>query len=219
MIKAVILDLDDTLFMSFDAAFVVVNMILREMDAQPLARETLAKHWGKPVHQAAKDWNLSVNPAVFATRFVAHFPAAVQDGVFDILTPQNLAALRELQKSGKMLFVLTSRVQGELAHLLDPRHELSALIKKFYYKDTMRYHKPDPRAFKLIEEEQHIAPDECVYVGDSIGDAVAATGAGLHFVACLESGLHTKNDFKPHPVSAFINSFHKIVDVVIQLDK
>ena len=218
MIKAVILDLDDTLFMSFDSAYIVVNMILREMNARPLARETLAKHWGKPVHQASKEWGLSVDPEAFAEKFVAHFPVAVQDGVFDILTPENLGALRQLHEQGKKLFVLTSRVQGELAHLLDPRHELAALIDKFYYKDTMRYHKPDPRAFEHIEHEHGWRPEECVYVGDSVGDAMAATGAGLHFIASLESCLRTKNDFSQYKVEAFLSEFREIGDSVRQLD-
>lgn len=218
MIKAVILDLDDTLFMSFDSAYIVVNMILREMDAKPLSRKTLAQHWGKPVHQASKDWNLSVPAEEFAERFVAHFPRAVSDGVFDILTPDNLKTLHELKSSGKMLFVLTSRVQGELAHLLDPGHELAEVIDTFYYKDNMKFHKPDPRAFGHIEKDHSLKPSECVYVGDSPGDAAAATGAGLSFIASLESGLRTRSNFDDYPVAAYITEFPQLVSAVKQLD-
>jgi phosphoglycolate phosphatase len=124
MIKAVILDLDDTLFMSFESAFIVVNMILREMSSKPIAREALAAHWGTPVHKASQLWGMEADPAEFAERFVKHFPIAVADGVFDILTPENLNTLHTLRDKGMRLFVLTSRVQGELAHLLDPSHEL-----------------------------------------------------------------------------------------------
>lgn len=218
MIKAVILDLDDTLFMSFESAFIVVNMIIREMGSAPITRAALAEHWGAPVHQASKRWGMEADPAEFAEKFIAHFPTAVKDGVFDVLTPENMTALKTLKKTDKLLFVVTSRVQGELSHLLDPRHELAGIINKFYYKDNMKFHKPDPMAFRHIEDEYSLSPQECVYVGDSLGDAAAATGAGLHFIASLESGLKTKEDFAEYAVDAFIHKFPEVVDAVLTIE-
>jgi phosphoglycolate phosphatase len=216
MIKAVIIDLDDTLFMSFEAGFKTVNRLLVEMGRDSVSHETFVKFWGKPIKEAVTLWSPGVDVEAFVEEFVAFFPIAVKDGVMDLLITENLEALRLLKAKGLKLFVLTSRMYGELAHLLEPDHELSECIEKFYYKDNMRYHKPDPRAFEHIEEEHGWKPDECVYVGDSLGDAAAAKGAGLRFVASLESGLRTKNDFADYKVDAFIYKFSELPDIIKQ---
>jgi phosphoglycolate phosphatase len=119
---------------------------------------------------------------------------------------------------GKQLLILTSRTHTELQHMLEPDHHLSGRVANFYYKDVMRYHKPDPRAFGELLRDNHLRPAEAIYVGDSITDAQAAKGAGLLFVASLESGLRTKADFAGQPVDTFIESFPEIVAAVQSFD-
>jgi phosphoglycolate phosphatase-like HAD superfamily hydrolase len=52
---------------------------------------------------------------------------------------------------------------------------------------------------------------ECVYVGDAVTDAIAANGAGMHFIAVLESGLRQKEDFKKVRVDFFAKKFSDTV--------
>jgi phosphoglycolate phosphatase len=82
----------------------------------------------------------------------------------------------------------------------------------------MKYHKPDPRAFDSLLEENSLEAQECVYVGDSLGDAAAAKGAKLHFIASLESGLKSREDFSGYPVDAFIGSFPELAHAVHTLE-
>ena len=110
--------------------------------------------------------------------------------------------------------VLTSRTAAEMSHLMNPETPLYELVDAFYYKENMTYHKPDPRAFSQIETEHGLKPEECVYVGDQPSDAVAAKGAGLHFVVNLEEGLRTEQDFVEYPVDLFINHLNELPDAV-----
>lgn len=114
--------------------------------------------------------------------------------------------------------ILTSRTEVEIKHLLAPAHHLASRIANFYYKDNMAYHKPDPRAFEVIERDHGFAPEQCVYVGDSPSDAAAAKGARLHFVASLESGLRSQNDFSAYPVDRFIDKFTDLYDAIVSLE-
>ena len=82
----------------------------------------------------------------------------------------------------------------------------------------MQYHKPDPRAFNSLLQDNNLRPDECLYVGDSISDAQSAKQAGLHFIASLESGLRRRQDFDGLPVDAFIQKFPDVVGAVKALD-
>jgi phosphoglycolate phosphatase-like HAD superfamily hydrolase len=147
--------------------------------------------------------------------------AAIEEGRFDKIPTENFQAMDKVLAMGKALVVLTSREHVELKHMLEPDHELFKRMVAFYYHDNMEYHKPDPRAFEHIEREHNWKPEECVYVGDSLSDAVAAKGTGMHFIASLESGLLTKEDFLTQPaalVDIFIHRFHEIVTAIRQLD-
>lgn len=48
MIKAVILDLDDTLVMTKDVAFEGDNEVLKILGYPPVSRKVHNQHWGKP---------------------------------------------------------------------------------------------------------------------------------------------------------------------------
>lgn len=104
-------------------------------------------------------------------------------------------------------YVLTSRTLAEMGHLMSEKSLLHGLIDAFYYQENMEFHKPDPRAFGHIEHLHGLKPENCVYVGDQPGDAAAANGAGLRFIANLEEGLREEKDFNGYAVDAFITRY------------
>jgi phosphoglycolate phosphatase len=120
-------------------------------------------------------------------------------------------------EQGKEIYILTSRSHGELRHLLEPDHLLAQRIKAFYYRDVMEYHKPDPRAFDLLLNNHDLRRDECVYVGDSPGDAAAAKQGGMHFIATLEGGIRTPVDFEEFAVDHYVGAFTELPEAVAML--
>ena len=218
MIKAVILDLDDTLVLTKEAAFEGDNELLRRLGYPPVSKELHDKHWGKYVEDSMQHWAPGLDITKFRDAYTQLIAEYVKAGKLDVIPPENLKALDQLVKTGKTLYVLTSRAHNEVLHILEPDHYLARRIHAFYYRDNMQFHKPDPRAFAQIEREHGWKPQECVYVGDSVSDAVAAKGAGLHFIASLESGLRTKDDFADYPVDVFINVFPEVVAAVRSLE-
>lgn len=213
-IKAVILDLDDTLCLTEAACFEMENTVLQNMGRAPMSRQLHQDTWGKPLFEVIPKRSPGVDIVAFRAAYVPIIAEFTSSGKLDAIPEQNLTALDQLTKLGKQLVVLTSRTHDELKHMLDPIHPLASRVAHYYHKDNMQYHKPDPRAFDHIEREHGWKPDECVYVGDSVGDAAAATGGGLHFVASLESGLRAREDFSAYNVDAFINTFPEIVEAV-----
>lgn len=115
------------------------------------------------------------------------------------------------------MFVLTSRTQAELVHILEPDHVLASRVKAFYYREIMTHHKPNPRAFSRLLGENDLTPEECVYVGDSPSDAAAANGARIHFIACTEAGIRTEKDFSDYIVDEFIDTFRKLPKAIATL--
>lgn len=219
MIKAVILDFDDTLCMTEAACFELENDVLLRMGRSPMSRDIHLKTWGRPLFEATLDRSPGIDIDEYRRVYEPLIESYVASGKLDSISDVNMSAIDTLITRGFSVLVLTSRVESELKHLLDPQHPLTSRLAGFYHQDNMKFHKPDPRAFAHIEHEHGWKPEECVYVGDSVSDAQSAKGAGLHFIASLESGLRTRQDFEGLPVDAFIETFADVVEAVTLITK
>jgi len=218
MIKAVIIDVDDTLCMTEAASFALENEALKRIGRKPMSREVHQSTWGQHLFEAIRERSPGVDVDAFTEAFYPALDEFIADGRLDTVPPENYAALDALIAKGMDIMLLTSRTHGEFHHMLEPDHLLASRVKAFYYKDRMQYHKPDPRAFDELLSEHNLQPEECVYVGDSPSDAKAATLRGLHFIASLESGIRERKDFADYKVDAFIDSFPVLVEAVYALN-
>lgn len=219
MIKAVVLDFDDTLCLTEAACFEIENEVLVSMGRSPMPRELHIKNWGTPLFEAIKERSPGIDVVAFEAAYHPIIQRYTEEKQFDDVPSENLAALDLLIENGYEIMILTSRTEREAMHLLEPDHILTSRITHFYHKDRTKYHKPDPRVFDELLAENTLKPNEGIYVGDSIGDAVAAKTAGLHFIASLESGLRQRNDFPPHHVDIFIEKFSDLPQAVTRLAK
>ena len=217
MIRAVIVDVDDTLCLTEAASFDLENDVLARMGRPAMTRTVHLKTWG----EALLDAMPQRSPGLDLARFAALFPGVHQeylaDGRLDVIPPENLDALDELVAAGRTVLLLTSRAEAEVEHLLAPDHVLAGRVSAGYHQGNTRFRKPDPRAFDELLAETGFHPGECVYVGDSPGDAVAAGGAGMSFIACLQSGVRRLDEFDPGYVTAAVDAFPGIVAAIDRL--
>jgi len=217
VIRAVIVDVDDTLCLTEAASFDLENDVLARMGRPAMTRTVHLKTWG----EALLDAMPQRSPGLDLARFAALFPGVHQeylaDGRLDVIPPENLDALDELVAAGRTVLLLTSRAEAEVEHLLAPDHVLAGRVSAGYHQGNTRFRKPDPRAFDELLAETGFHPGECVYVGDSPGDAVAAGGAGMSFIACLQSGVRRLDEFDPGYVTAAVDAFPGIVAAIDRL--
>jgi phosphoglycolate phosphatase len=219
MIKAVIVDVDDTLCMTEASSFELENEVLAAMGRPPIERSVHLATWGEPLLAAMPKRSPGLDLGVFAPLFQTTMERHVAEGRLDVIPPENLAALDELVLSGRSVMLLTSRTGPEVRHMLEPDHVLAERISGVWHRDNTRHGKPDPRAFDELLAHTGLSPAQCVYVGDSPGDAVAASGAGMAFVACLQSGVRSIGDFDERHVTASIAAFPEVVVVVEELSR
>lgn len=218
MIKAVIIDFDDTLCLTEAVCFDLENEVLVRMGRPKMSREVHLKTWGKPLFEAIIERSPGVDVEEYKKAYHPVIAEFIESGKLDAIAKENYETLDNLIKSGKLIMILTSRTHGEVKHLIHKDHLLSSRVKAFYYRDNMQFHKPDPRAFGELLAENNLQPAQCVYVGDSRSDAEAAYGAGLYFIASLESGLREKQDFNGTHVNKFINKFSELDEAVRDLE-
>lgn len=217
MIKAVIFDFDDTLSMTEEACFLLENDVLESLSRPKMSREIHLETWGKPLFEAIELRSPGINVVEFRKRFEKFQWKYINSGRFDKIPNENLEVLEKLADQGKYLAIVTSRTESELQHIFEESHPLNELIEDIFHKENILYQKPDPRVFDIIFQKG-FKPDECLYVGDSLTDAEAAIGAGMKFVASLESELRTKEEFSNYAVDYFIRDLPELPGVIEKLD-
>ena len=218
MIEAVVIDIDDTLCMTEAACFELENEALACLGRRPMDRDIHLRTWGQPLMEALPKRSPGVDLSEFFAVYEVLLPEYVTMGRLDVLSEENLATLDALAAGGRGVALLTSRSETEVRHLLADNHLLAGRVGRIYHSGLTRFLKPDPRVFELFLDDSGIRSNRCVYVGDSPGDAAAATGAGLRFIASLQSGVRRPEDFANYQVDAFISDFTEVLDTVAQLD-
>lgn len=218
MIRAVVIDVDDTLCLTEAACFELENDVLARLGRGPMSRAVHLSTWGQPLLEAMPRRSPGLDLEAFAAVHQIVLREYVAAGLLDVVARENLQALDELAAAGRSVMLLTSRTEAEVEHLLAPDHALAGRVAAVYHAGNMRFRKPDGRAFDELLAATGLEPRQCLYAGDSPGDAQAANDAGLRFIACLQSGLRRRADFGSHQVDAFIGTFPEIVDAVTRLD-
>jgi phosphoglycolate phosphatase len=219
VIRAVIVDVDDTLCLTQTASFALENEVLAQMGRPSMPLSLHLATWGEPLMDAIPRRSPGLDVEHFSALYHRTLQQHIAEGRLDVIPPENLHALDEFVRQGRGVFLLTSRTEDEVRHMLAPDHVLAERVSGIYHAGNTQFRKPDPRAFDELLSTTAIPPGECVYVGDSPGDAVAAGGAGMHFIACLQSRVRTPADFDLRHVNAFVDTFPEIVEAVRRLDQ
>ena len=215
MIKSVIFDFDDTLCLTEENIFHLENAIAVKMGYQPMTREVHLANWGTPLEKAIQQRIPGVDAKEFMRLIDIWTPIFVREGRLDAITLENLHVLDTLKSHGKRLGIVTSRTLLEARHLLHEDHPLTSRLESFYHKDNSDFLKPDHRVFDKILFDLNSSPEQTVYVGDAITDAKAAKEAGLHFIALMESGIRTRDDFADYDVDLFANKLTEVIPYVL----
>ena len=221
MTKLLIIDFDDCLCQTEEACFYLENDVAKQLGLMPMTRQVYQANWGKPIEEAISERLPGVSVSKFMSEFAIQLPKHIEQGTFDPISDSSLATLHRLHEIGIILVILTSRTRTEVAHWLDKRNVLSDIIDCWYYKEYAQEVcgavKPDPQVMMAICQIHQTSPEQTMAIGDTPSDGVCANGAGVTFVASLESGLRKKSDFDHVKVDHFIQNFSEIEDVVFDV--
>lgn len=190
--RAVIFDLDDTLFFTIEAKWNHHRHVARENYGIDLTDETLREHWGKPFTEMIGHYYQNSAPV---EQMVAA-NAASRDRFPKQPIPGARAILEDLLEAGIAVGVVTStRTEWALAELEKEGYSLDRMTI-VQGSDRVDFHKPDPRVFdELLTILRACGKTKVTYVGDSLLDEEAALAAGMNFVG-LETGLYSRADFR-----------------------
>lgn len=193
-LKAVIFDLDQTLFDSFAGIVEAHKINGKENYNIDITEELIKKHWGKPVEEFWKILyqDLDTIENLLKTTLETREKYKIEAKLF-----KHVKKLLKLLKRKYKTGIVTSSNSELVFHMLKKQNLDPNMFCLIQGSEQTIYHKPDPRVFELtINTLQKMGIDSknVLYIGDSTHDFLAAHGANLHFIAVL-TGLNTKEEF------------------------
>ncbi len=176
-VRCVIFDVDGTLIDSHEAILAGLETMAETVLGRPVTASELSLAGGLPAPKALAA--MGIEPSADNT-------ALWIDGIIDAwgtvrVFPGVVDMLKELVDEGYRLGIVTAGTAFEFANGFATMGLLDYFDAVVTADDTER-HKPDPEPLVLCASKIGARVDECVYVGDSDGDAVAADSAGMRFI-------------------------------------
>jgi beta-phosphoglucomutase-like phosphatase (HAD superfamily) len=214
-IRSVGIDWDDTYVQTFGAKSAHHKAVAEQFYGYELTDETLLTHWGTglrnelPIFYGFTD---GVDDAKFAELLDAFndldhlYPKPLHEDTLEFhtsitpLTPWVLTshltpnATKEIRRAGidpsDFQFIHGSDITIALAADGTPSPGPDG--------EPLKVRKPNPQVFDMAKQalsELGINPEECVYIGDTLDDAISSTEAGLQFVG-VASGRVSLEEFR-----------------------
>lgn len=181
--QAVLFDLDGTLLDTHDLLLATFRYTARTVLREAIPDERLMAKVGQPLN--TQMWDFTDDPAVHEElcRVYREYNAEVHDDMirlFDGTVPM----LERLKEAGLPLAVVTSKRHEVAMRGLD-LFGLTGYFDFLIGSDDWPEHKPHPGPVAHGCERLGLAPQTCLYVGDSPFDMQSGSGAGCATAAAL----------------------------------
>jgi phosphoglycolate phosphatase-like HAD superfamily hydrolase len=208
MIKAVIFDFDDTLVEARLQKWAHHKHVGKKFYNIDVTDEELKKHWGKPIPVLMAE--LYKNSDTMENMYKALI--SVRDDFRKKVYPGSFGVISNLVNKGYVLGILSA---SNKKYIIEELEEHNFPMNKILIQgaEDTEVHKPDPGVFLLILEKlekEGIMKEEIVYIGDSMMDFQAASGAGLDFIA-VTTGLYSKENFEKAGATKIVDSIEKVL--------
>lgn len=187
--KVILFDLDGTLVDSAPDLALAVNHMLETLERDTFSGETIRSWVGNGAQTLVKR-GLSghsvidddIDPELFTQALEIFLGFYAQNLCVSTVTYPNVAAtLSELKEKGYRLALVTNKPYD----FIDPLLEGLALTELFELclgGDSLEKKKPDPMPLLHVCEHLGVDASECIMIGDSKNDILAASAADMHSI-------------------------------------
>lgn len=214
MYKAVIFDLDGTLFDTLPDIRLVLNATLKKYGLKELRREQILRCIGNGARELVRlaigkeqEYRLEEILADYRRAYAAN------DGALSRFFEGEEEALSAIKAAGIKLAVLTNKP-----------HEVALKTNEVYFakfgfdcvlgdRDGLPL-KPAPDGVFKIMKELGVSAGECLFVGDGETDVLTAKNAGINCVSVLW-GYRTKEQLQSVGATSFADSFERLQRIII----
>jgi len=215
--KAILFDLDGTLIDSAPDLALAINHMLTSIGREPIS-PTIIRSWvgnGASIlvqrglsGQAQIDEDL--DPDLLAKALAIFLEFYAQNLCVDTVTyPHVRSTLKILKAKGYQLAIVTNKPFDFIQPILDGL-ELNGLFELLIGGDTLEKRKPDPLPLHYTCEKLGVTVEQCVMVGDSKNDVLAANAAQMQSIG-LSYGYNYGEDINEHNPDISFDDFADII--------
>ena len=217
-VKLVIFDLDGTLIDTAPDLAHSMDLVMQELGLPKQGVSKVRRHIGNGVRRLVEDVMTSelqstpdkgaVDKALDA--FIGHYHEHLVRQ--SCLYPDVRKCLQGLRSSGIKLACVTNKAKAFTEPLLQ-HFQIGEYFDLVLSGDSLPKKKPDP--FPLVHACQRFAVEvaDCVMVGDSSNDMLAARGAGIRSV-CMSYGYSDTETVKMLKPDVVLGSFAELMDLL-----
>lgn len=208
--RAVLFDFDFTLADSAEGVVVCMNHALERLGLPPAPADAIRATIGLDLHTALRilageEWGSREK------EFFEHFVRKADEVMLASTSflPGAARVLRTLHDAGYPIGVVTTKYRHRVEDALE-RDGLREFVQVIVGFDDVPRPKPAPDGLLRAADLVGIPAGDCVYIGDSEVDAMAAQAAGVAFVAVL-SGTTTAEVFARYSARGVLGGVREIV--------
>lgn len=181
-VRAILLDLDGTLLDTVPDLHAAANAMLRDLGRPELPVEAIRSFVGRGINNLVKRLlanSLEITdenppPADALDSFKRHY--ARENGLNTLPYPGVVEGLKKLKALGLPLAVITNKTEAFTLPLLE-KTGLAPFFDAVVCADRLPKIKPDPMPLIWTCGRFGVAPDEALFIGDSVNDALAGNAA------------------------------------------
>jgi len=193
--RAVLFDLDGTLIDTVELILSSFRYATKRVLGAALPDEALMRNVGVPLARQMREFSPEHADEllrVYREHNAVHHDAMVGE------YPGTKEVLEELRSRGLPMGVVTSKGTTMTRRGLD-LFGLGRFFEVVVTADDVQTHKPDPHPLRVAADRLGIPLEECVYLGDSPHDMLAAVAGGTVAVAALWGAFSAEDVLAPGP--------------------
>jgi len=215
--KAILFDLDGTLIDSAPDLALAVNHTLTSIGRDVISPDIIRSWVGNGASilvqrglsgQTEIDENL--DPILLEKSLAIFLDFYAHNLCVDTVAyPHVRSSLKILKAKGYRLAIVTNKPYDFIQPILDGL-ELNGLFELLVGGDTLEKRKPDPLPLHYTCEKLGVSVEQCVMVGDSKNDILAANAANMQSIG-LSYGYNYGEDINEHNPDLSVDDFADII--------
>ena len=205
MIKAIIFDMDGVIVDPKEVAWRSFMYIANKMGYKKPSKEVVVSNIGLKIEDMIRnifgvenDTKRIKNMLINAYDEYFERYGKLIDGAVDVI------------KRIRLKKALVSNSTREIVVKTLKRYDILGCFEVIITADDVRHEKPDPESLIIAIEKLGVSKHECIFVGDTAIDMLAARNAGIKFMGVL-SGIGKKEDFDDEIVLDSIKDIERVI--------
>lgn len=215
--KAILFDLDGTLIDSAPDLALAINHMLTSIGRDVISPDIIRSWVGNGASilvqrglSGQTEIDKDLDPELLDKSLAIFLDFYANNLCVDTVTYPNVrSSLKILKAKGYRLAIVTNKPYDFIQPILDGL-ELNGLFELLVGGDTLEKRKPDPLPLHYTCEKLGVTMDECVMVGDSKNDILAANAANMQSIG-LSYGYNYGEDINEHNPDLSVDDFADII--------